>query len=154
MAKGRFRSLVNGLIFILSGDSPGSEAMENSLLRRVADYVHFATHGYLDNERPDLSAIVLSLVDREGNQQDGFLRTHDIYSLNLPAELVYSIGVRTLRERSRRRRGKAKAVDKTTNAKVKVTFFWPFYGDYWILDLGALYSVQGRQVTHLSRRNH
>ncbi|HEX6125029.1 MAG TPA: CHAT domain-containing tetratricopeptide repeat protein [Pyrinomonadaceae bacterium] len=51
-------------------------------------FVHFATHGYLDSERPDLSAIVLSLVDRKGNAQDGFLRAHDIYNLNLPAELV------------------------------------------------------------------
>lgn len=51
-------------------------------------FVHFATHGYIDNERPDLSAIVLSLVDREGNSQNGFLRVHDIYNLNLPAELV------------------------------------------------------------------
>ena len=51
-------------------------------------YVHFATHGYLDTERPGLSAIVLSLVDRQGKPQDGFLRAHDIYNLNLPAELV------------------------------------------------------------------
>lgn len=36
-------------------------------------------------------------------------------------------------------RGKAKIVDKKTNAKLKVTFFWPFYGDYWILDLGPNY---------------
>jgi apolipoprotein D and lipocalin family protein len=35
--------------------------------------------------------------------------------------------------------GKAKVVDKKTNAKLKVTFFWPFYGDYWILDLGPNY---------------
>ncbi|MBA2525376.1 MAG: CHAT domain-containing protein [Pyrinomonadaceae bacterium] len=51
-------------------------------------YVHFATHGYIDSERPDLSAIVLSLVDAEGKPQDGFLRAHEIYNLNLPAELV------------------------------------------------------------------
>lgn len=51
-------------------------------------YVHFATHGYLDTTRANLSAIVLSLVDQAGNQQDGFLRAHDIYNLNLPAELV------------------------------------------------------------------
>ena len=51
-------------------------------------YVHFATHGYLDTQRPGLSAIVLSLVDRQGRPQDGFLRAHDIYNLNLPAELV------------------------------------------------------------------
>jgi CHAT domain-containing protein len=51
-------------------------------------YVHFATHGYLDTSRAGLSAIVLSLVDEKGQPQDGFLRTHDIYNLNLPAELV------------------------------------------------------------------
>lgn len=51
-------------------------------------YVHFATHGYLDTSRAGLSAIVLSLVDAQGKPQDGFLRTHDIYNLKLPAELV------------------------------------------------------------------
>jgi CHAT domain-containing protein len=51
-------------------------------------YVHFATHGYVDTERPDLSAIVLSLIDENGNAQDGFLRAHEIYNLRLPAELV------------------------------------------------------------------
>ena len=51
-------------------------------------YVHFATHGYLDSARPDLSAIVLSLVDHEGNPQDGFLRSHDVFNLKLPAELI------------------------------------------------------------------
>ena len=51
-------------------------------------YVHFATHGYLDTSRAGLSAIVLSLVDERGKPQDGFLRTHDIYNLKLPAELV------------------------------------------------------------------
>ncbi len=51
-------------------------------------YVHFATHGYLDAERPDLSALVLSMVNDQGQPQDGFLRAHDIYNLSLPAELV------------------------------------------------------------------
>ena len=51
-------------------------------------YVHFATHGYLDTARSGLSAIVLSMIDDKGNPQDGFLRTHDIYNLKLPAELV------------------------------------------------------------------
>jgi apolipoprotein D and lipocalin family protein len=36
-------------------------------------------------------------------------------------------------------KGKAHIVDKNTNAKLKVTFFWPFYGDYWIIDLGKDY---------------
>lgn len=36
-------------------------------------------------------------------------------------------------------RGKAKVVDSKSNAKLKVTFFWPFYGDYWIIGLGENY---------------
>ncbi|MEP7340132.1 MAG: CHAT domain-containing protein [Acidobacteriota bacterium] len=51
-------------------------------------YLHFATHGLLDTENPKLSALVLSLVDEDGKPQDGFLRAHEIYNLNLPAELV------------------------------------------------------------------
>ena len=50
--------------------------------------VHFATHGVLNDEHPALSGIVLSLMDRAGRPQNGFLRLHDIYNLHLPAELV------------------------------------------------------------------
>jgi CHAT domain-containing protein/Tfp pilus assembly protein PilF len=50
--------------------------------------VHFATHGLLDNEHPELSGLVLSLVDEHGRQKNGFLDLEDIYNLNLPAELV------------------------------------------------------------------
>lgn len=35
--------------------------------------------------------------------------------------------------------GKAYTVDKS-NAKLKVSFFWPFKGDYWIVKLGENYS--------------
>ena len=36
-------------------------------------------------------------------------------------------------------RGKAWIVDKKTNAKLKVMFFWPFSGNYWIIELGKDY---------------
>jgi apolipoprotein D and lipocalin family protein len=36
-------------------------------------------------------------------------------------------------------RGTAKVADKTTNAKLRVTFFWPFYGDYWVIGLSPDY---------------
>jgi apolipoprotein D and lipocalin family protein len=36
-------------------------------------------------------------------------------------------------------KGKAWIVDKDTNAKLKVSFFWPFSGHYWIIDLGGKY---------------
>jgi CHAT domain-containing protein/tetratricopeptide (TPR) repeat protein len=50
--------------------------------------IHFATHGLLNSQHPELSGIVLSLVDAQGKPQDGFLRLHEIYNLKLPAELV------------------------------------------------------------------
>ena len=36
-------------------------------------------------------------------------------------------------------RGRAWVTDPGTNAKLKVQFFWPFRGDYWIIDLGRDY---------------
>jgi len=50
--------------------------------------IHFATHGLLNSQHPELSGVVLSLVDEEGRPQDGFLRLHDIYNLKLRADLV------------------------------------------------------------------
>jgi CHAT domain-containing protein/Tfp pilus assembly protein PilF len=50
--------------------------------------LHFATHGFLDSTDPELSGIVLSLIDKQGKSQRGFLRLTDIFNLNLPAELV------------------------------------------------------------------
>lgn len=35
--------------------------------------------------------------------------------------------------------GKARIVDADTNAKLKVSFFGPFYGNYWVLDHGDDY---------------
>lgn len=46
--------------------------------------------------------------------------------------------------------GTAKVVDAQSNAKLKVTFFWPFYGKYWIVDLGREYDFAA--VSEPSRR--
>lgn len=51
-------------------------------------YVHFATHGYLDSERPEFSALVLSLINKDGAQQSGFLYAYDVYNLQLNSDLV------------------------------------------------------------------
>jgi tetratricopeptide (TPR) repeat protein len=50
--------------------------------------VHFATHGILNSTQPELSGVVLSLFNDKGMPQNGFLRLHDIFNLNLPAELI------------------------------------------------------------------
>src|SRR4030095_6567569 len=50
--------------------------------------LHFATHGLLNSRHPELSGLVLSLVDREGRPQDGFLAAYEIYRMKLEADLV------------------------------------------------------------------
>jgi len=56
----------------------------------LTDYriVHIATHAVLNTTFPELSGVVLSLIDSNGQPQDGFLRLQDIYNLDLPADLV------------------------------------------------------------------
>lgn len=52
-------------------------------------FIHFATHALLDTDEPELSGMLLSLVDKEGRpQQNGILRLGDVYNLLLPVELV------------------------------------------------------------------
>jgi CHAT domain-containing protein/Tfp pilus assembly protein PilF len=64
---------------------------------KLSDYriVHFASHSFINAAHPDLSGIVLSLIDRRGQGQNGFLRLHEIYNLKLPADLVVLGGCRT-----------------------------------------------------------
>jgi CHAT domain-containing protein len=70
----------------LDFDASRSTAIDAALGRyRI---VHFATHALANSEHPELSGIVLSMVGRHGEPQDGFLRLHDIYNLKLGADLV------------------------------------------------------------------
>lgn len=41
--------------------------------------------------------------------------------------------------RTKEANGRAYIVDEKSNAKLRVTFFWPFYGNYWIIDLAEDY---------------
>jgi CHAT domain-containing protein len=83
-------------ILALVAEGEGMRALDFEASRATAmsdqlsqyRYVHFATHGFADSERAELSTLVLSLFDEQGKRQDGFLRAHEIYNLNLPAELV------------------------------------------------------------------
>ena len=63
---------------------------ETAMSANIGQYqiVHFATHGILDSEHPELSGIVLTSVDRNGRKTDGLMSLHDIYSLDLSAELT------------------------------------------------------------------
>ena len=57
----------------------------------IQDYkiLHFATHGLIDEKRPELSGILLSLFNESGNENDGgFIRLQDVYGLRLNSDLV------------------------------------------------------------------
>jgi CHAT domain-containing protein len=57
--------------------------------------VHFATHGVINGQHPEMSGIVLSLLNERGARENGFLQLHDIYKLNLSADLVVLSACRT-----------------------------------------------------------
>jgi CHAT domain-containing protein/tetratricopeptide (TPR) repeat protein len=50
--------------------------------------VHFATHGVISCQYPEMSGIVLSMLNERGGRENGFLQLHDIYKLDLSADLV------------------------------------------------------------------
>ena len=69
-------------------DFSANRTAAQSTTVRNARIVHFATHGIVNPTQPELSGLVLSLVESNGRSQDGFLRLHDIYRLHLSADLV------------------------------------------------------------------
>jgi CHAT domain-containing protein/tetratricopeptide (TPR) repeat protein len=53
-----------------------------------ADILHFATHGFINLDAPQLSGLVLSTIDAQGRAQLGFVGMDDIQELQLSARLV------------------------------------------------------------------
>ncbi len=51
-------------------------------------YIHLATHGFFDGEKPAFSSIVLSGYDSQGRDRKSYLRLPELFNLNLSAELV------------------------------------------------------------------
>src|SRR5205085_2986810 len=67
-------------------DASRATAMESGLGQyRI---IHFATHSVINNQHPELSGILLSMFDRQGRRENGFLQLHDIYNLRLSSDLV------------------------------------------------------------------
>lgn len=67
----------------------GPAATESSVKAEAIDhfdYLHFATHGLIDEEVPARSGVVLSLVDQE--EEDSILQMNEIFNLSLNADLV------------------------------------------------------------------
>ncbi|HEU4391020.1 MAG TPA: CHAT domain-containing protein, partial [Blastocatellia bacterium] len=58
-------------------------------------FVHFATHGFINSDDPELSGIVFSLVDTNGMERPGILQAYEVYGMRLSADLVVLSGCRT-----------------------------------------------------------
>jgi CHAT domain-containing protein len=63
---------------------------ETAMSSDVGQYqiVHFATHAFPDNQHPELSSVILTTVARNGENADGVMPLHDIYTLDLSAQLT------------------------------------------------------------------
>jgi CHAT domain-containing protein/Tfp pilus assembly protein PilF len=70
----------------LDFDASRTNATDGSLVNY--QIVHFATHGIANSQNPELSGILMSMVDNQGNLSNGFLRLNDIFNLKLAANLV------------------------------------------------------------------
>ena len=76
----------SGSFALIGFDAAKHRLSDEAVARR--EILHFATHGLLDAENPDLSALALSQVDAAGELADGLLYAHEIRALDLRARLV------------------------------------------------------------------
>ncbi|MBO0721020.1 MAG: CHAT domain-containing protein, partial [Blastocatellia bacterium] len=70
------------------GFNANRSLLESHLLSQYR-FIHFATHGLMNDENPELSGLLLSLYAPDGRKtENGFLWMHDIYKIKLQADLV------------------------------------------------------------------
>jgi CHAT domain-containing protein len=88
------RSVAGPEIVIATGFEATREQLAQSDLSKFA-ILHLATHGVLDPKRPENSGLFLSMIDRQGHAQNGFIGLSDIYRLHAPVDLVVLSACRT-----------------------------------------------------------
>lgn len=76
-----------GTAFVAEGFDASREMAMSSQVGQF-QIVHFATHSFLNSEHPELSGLVLTMVDSSGTKRNGLMLLADIYSLDLSAELT------------------------------------------------------------------
>ena len=70
-------------------------------------------------------------------QRDCAANTTATYTLRPDGKITVLNECRTAEGRTKSAKGTARVADpKGPNSKLKVSFFWPFAGDYWIIELG------------------
>lgn len=88
------RDVAGSDTLIITGFDATRERLSSADLTKYA-ILHFATHGVLDPKRPENSGLFLSMVNRDGQEQNGFVGLQDIYGLHAPVDLVVLSACRT-----------------------------------------------------------
>jgi len=125
--------------------------------------IAFSLHAIAEEKLPPLATVSYVDIDRYMGKwyeiasfpqwfQKGCVATTAMYTLRKDGDVdvLNQCREKTLDGKEKRAKGKAWVVDKKSNAKLKVRFFWPFSGDYWIIDLGDDY--QYAVVGHPKRK--
>lgn len=101
--------------------------------------IHFSTHGFINSKKPELSGLVFSLVDENGNIKPGVLTVNEIFSLKLNAKLVTLSACKT-------------AVGKTIAGEGIVGLTRAFFYAGAERVMGSLWSVNDRATSELMTR--
>lgn len=94
-------------------------------------------------ENVDLSRYVgqwFEIARYPNSFQKNCIASSALYTLNKDGEIeVLNKCIDANSGQPRQAKGRAWIIDHKSNAKLKVSFFWPFRGDYWIIDLDKNY---------------
>jgi len=77
----------NGTSLLAEGFDADRERAMSSQIGQF-QIVHFATHSFLNSDHPELSGLVLTMVDPNGAKKNGLMLLPDIYNLDLSAEVT------------------------------------------------------------------
>ncbi len=88
------RAVAGPEALLVTGFDATRENLKSADLTKYA-ILHFATHGVLDPKRPEYSGLFLSMVNRNGQPENGFVGLQDIYGLRAPVDLVVLSACRT-----------------------------------------------------------
>lgn len=123
-----------------------------TMLFLLVSLTMFGCSGILDNNDKPLSTVPYVDLNRylgvwyevasyPNKFQEGCVGTRATYSLRDDGKIsvLNDCFYKSFDGKFKRAKGVATVVDTTTNAKLKVSFRYPFYGDYWIIDLGENY---------------
>lgn len=72
---------------MVSGVKADLEAVTSSEISQYR-HIHLSTHGFINNIQPEMSGLVLSLFDDNGQEKNGYLTANHIFNLKLNADLV------------------------------------------------------------------